>query len=88
MRMVIRNGDDNNGDDDMDAVENKWWRGMTFMMMKMMRMSIGDDAGDIGDDDSDYFDHKYEGDDGGNCDDDNITDVDNNDGDVDQKHRL
>ncbi len=27
MRMVIGDGDDNNGDDDMDAVENKWWQG-------------------------------------------------------------
>ncbi len=58
------------------------------MMMKMMRMSIGDDADDNGDDDSDYFDHKYEEDNLGNCVDDDTDDVDNNDGDVDQKQRL
>jgi hypothetical protein len=55
------------------------------MMMKIMRMSIGDDAGDNGDDDSDYFAHKYEGEDYGDCGDDDIDDVDNNDVNVDQE---
>jgi hypothetical protein len=61
---------------------------MTFMMMKIIRMSIGDDIDNNGDDDCDYFDQNYEEDNLGNCGDDDTDDVDNNDDDVDQKQCL